>query len=136
MYVVLAVCSLTSQPCLKKELLILYRGSYREINAHARKAKELSSAIRMLVRLVVLHQHGRLTDKQWQAILSLKSHKALIEQSKALDWAAINADIELVKEVTEDDMSRNDLEDLYWRVNMIFPRTRVVSVWQTNPLTF
>ncbi|KAL2058064.1 hypothetical protein ABVK25_001682 [Lepraria finkii] len=58
---------------------------YREINAHARKAKEFSSAIRMLVRLVVLHQHRRLTDKQWQAILSLKSHKALIEQSKALD---------------------------------------------------
>ena len=64
MYVVLAICSLTSQPCLKKEVLILYRGSYREINAYARKAKEFSSAIRMLVRLVVLHQYGRLTDNQ------------------------------------------------------------------------
>ncbi len=76
----------------------------------------------MLVRLAVLRQHGRLTDNQWQAILTLQSHKAIIEQSKALDWAAINADIKLVKEVTEDDMSETDLEDLYWRVNIIFPR--------------
>lgn len=92
------------------------RGSYCKINARGPKAKQNSSAIRMLVRLVILHQCGRLTDNQWQAILALNSHKALIEQSEALDWAAINADIRLVKEVTKDEMSENDLEDLYWRV--------------------
>lgn len=90
----------------------------------------------MLVRLVLLHQYGRLTDNQWQAILALESHKALIEQSKASDWAAITADIRLVKEVTGDDMSENDLEDLYCRVNMMSTRPLVASVWQTKPLTF
>lgn len=97
-------------------------GSYSEINAHAPdalKAKKDSSGIRMLIRLVLLHQHGRLTDNQWQAILALQSHKASIEQSRGLNWAAINADIRLVKEVTKDDMSNSDMEDLYWRVNII-----------------
>lgn len=89
----------------------------------------------MLVRLLVLHQHGRLTDNQWQAILELKSQKGLIEQSEVLDWAAINADIRLVKEVTEDDVSQDDLRDLYWRVNMTLPRFGVVSIWHTNILT-
>ncbi len=70
---------------------------------------------------MVLHQHGRLADNQWQAILALKSHKPSIKQSEELDWAAIKADIRLVKEVTKDDMSENDLEDLYWRVSTIFP---------------
>lgn len=70
----------------------------------------------MLVRLVTLHQYGRITDDQWQAILALKSHKASIEQSEELDWAAISADIRLVKEVTKDEMSENDLGDMYWRV--------------------
>lgn len=90
----------------------------------------------MLIRLVVLHQHERLTDNQWQAILALQSHKASIEQSKELDWASIRADIRLVKEVTKDDLSENDLEDLCWRVNITFFEPRIVSVWQTNALTF
>ena len=90
----------------------------------------------MLIRLVVLHQHGRLTDNQWQAILALKSHKASIEQYNELDWAAIDSDIRLVKEVTKDDMSEDDLEDLYWRVNKMFPKPRTVCVWRTNALTF
>lgn len=110
--------------------------NYCEINAHASKAKDVSLATRMLVRLVVLHQQGRLTDKQWQAILALKSHKALIEQSEELDWVAINADIRLVKEVTKDEMSENDLEDLYWRVSMMFSKPRIVSVCRSNVLTF
>ena len=114
----------------------MYRGSYCNINAQALEAKQVSSAIRMLIRLVVLHQHGRITDNQWQAILALKSHKASIRQSKELDWAAIDADIRLVKQVTEDDMSKNDLEDLYWRVNIMFPKPQIVSVWQTNALIF
>lgn len=96
-------------------------GSYCKINVHAPKTKEVISAIRMLVRLVILHQHGGLTDNQWQAILALESHKASIEQSKELDWIEINADIRLVKEVTKDDMSENDLEELYWRVSMTLP---------------
>ena len=89
----------------------------------------------MLVRLLVVHQHGRLTDDQWQAILELESHRGLIEQAEVLDLAAINADIRLVKEVTEDYMSEDDLRDLYWRVSLSFPRFRVVSIWHTNLLT-
>ena len=119
----------------KKKLLIVCCGSYCGIDGRALKAKELTIAIRMLIRLLVLHQHGRLTDNQWQAILELKSHKGLIEQSEILDWAAINADIRLVKEVTEDDMSQDDLRDLYWRVNMTLPIFGVVSFWHTNLLT-
>ena len=105
------------------------------MNAHALKAKDVDLAIRMLIRLVILHQHRRLTDNQWQAILALESHKALIEQSKALDRAAIDAGIRLVKEVTKDDLSEYDLGDLYWRVNMIFPRPLIVSLFRTNALT-
>ncbi|KAL9125868.1 MAG: hypothetical protein Q9175_008012 [Cornicularia normoerica] len=120
----------------KKAVDYLYRGSYCEINARSLKAQEVSSAIRMLIRLVVLHQHGGLTDNQWQAVLALTSHKAWIEQSKELDWKAIRADIRLVKEVTKDDLSENDLEDLYWRVNITFFEPRIVSVWRTNALTF
>ena len=119
----------------KKKLLILCCGSYCGIDGHALKAKELPLAIRMLVRLLVLHQHGRLTDNQWQAILELKSHKGLIEQSEVIDWAAINADIKLVKEVTRDHMSQDELGDLYWRVNMTLPRYGVVTIWHTNLLT-
>lgn len=74
----------------------------------------------MLIRLVVLHQHERLTDNQSEAIVALESHKTSIEQSEDLDWAAIKADIKLVKEATKDDMSERDLEDLYWRVNINF----------------
>ena len=96
-------------------------GSYCKINVHAPKTKEVNSAVRMLVRLVILHQNGRLTDNQWQAVLALESHKALIEQSKELDWEEINADIRLIKEVTKDEMSENDLQELYWRVSMRFP---------------
>ena len=115
--------------------LILCGGSYCGIDGLALKAKELPVAIRMLVRLLVLHQHGRLTDNQWQAILEPKSHKGLIEQSEVIDWVAINADIRLVKEMTEDDMSQDDLRDLYWRVNMTLARFRVVSIWYANLLT-
>lgn len=75
----------------------------------------------MLIRLLILHQNGRLTDGQWQAILALKSHKALIEKSKEVDWEAFYADLKLVKKVTKDDMSEDDLQDLYWRVSMISP---------------
>ena len=74
----------------------------------------------MLIRLVVLHQHERLTDNQSEAIVALESHKTSIEQSEGLDWAAIKADIKLVKEATKDDMSERDLEGLYWRVNINF----------------
>ena len=91
-------------------------GSHCKINAHAPKVIQNSSA-RMLVRLVILHQYGRLTEDQWQAILALKSHSASIEQSEDLDWAA---DIRLVKEATTDEMTENDLEDLYWRVRWFF----------------
>lgn len=115
--------------------LILCCGSYCGIDGHALKAKELPLAIRMLIRLLVLHHHGRLTDNQWQAILELKSHKGLIEQSEVIDWAAINADIRLVKEVTMDDMSEGDLRDLYWRVNMTLPKFGVVAIWHIKLLT-
>ncbi len=109
------------------------RGSYHEIKAHAPEAKEVDSAARMLIRLVILHQHERLTDNQWQAILALQSHKALIEQSTD-DWAEINADLRLVKEVTKGDMSESDLEDLYWRVNMKLPKSQMVIFWWTDTL--
>lgn len=107
------------------------RGSHHEIKAHAPEAKEVDSATRMLVRLVILHQHGRLKDNQWQAILALQSHKALIEQSKD-GWA----DIKLIKEVTKGDMSESDLEDLYWRVNMKLPKSQMVIFCWTVALTF
>ena len=84
------------------------------------KAHELNSATRMLIRLMVLHQYGRLPDNQWQAILALESHKTSFEQSEGLDWAAISADIRLVKEVTKVDLPETDLADLYWRVRTIF----------------
>ena len=84
------------------------------------KAHELNSATRMLIRLLILHQHGRLPDNQWQAILALESHKTSIEQSDGLDWAAISADIRLVKEVTNTDLPETDLADLYWRVRTFY----------------
>ena len=74
----------------------------------------------MLIRLMVLHQDGRLPDSQWQAILALESHKTSIEQSEGSDWAAISADIRLVKEVTTNDLPETDLVDLYWRVRTSF----------------
>ena len=85
------------------------------------EAYELNSATRMLIRLMVLHQHGRLPDNQWQAILALESHKTSFEQSEGLDWTAISANIRLVKEVTKVDLPETDLADLYWRVRTIFP---------------
>ncbi len=120
----------------KKVSLIICGGSYHEIKAHSPEAKEVDSATRMLVRLVILHQHERLTDNQWQAILALQSHKALIEQSQESDWAEMNADIRLVKEVTGDDMSESDLEDLYWRVNMKLPKSHMVIFWWADAVTF
>lgn len=91
---------------------------YCEINTRSMKAHELNSTTRMLIRLMVLHQHGQLPDNQWQAILALESHKTSIEQSEDLDWAAINADIRLVKEVTKIDLPETDLADLYWRIKI------------------
>ena len=84
------------------------------------KAYELNSATRMLIRLMVLYQHRRLPDNQWHAILALESHRTAFEQSEGLDWAAINADIRLVKEVTETDIPETDLADLYWRVRTFY----------------
>ena len=114
------------------------RGSYSDINAQTPNTleEEDSSAIRILIRLLVLRQNGRLTDNQWQAMLTLQSHKALIEQSKGLDLAAINADIRLVKQVTKDDMSEDDLEDLYWRVSRTLPGPRTVALRRACILTF
>ena len=95
-------------------------GSYREINTQVLKPKGDSLAIRMFIRLVVLYQHGQLTTSQWKAISALKSHQESIRQSKELDLPAINADIRLIREVTECDMSESDLQDLYWRVSILF----------------
>lgn len=95
-------------------------GSYREINTQVLKPQSDSLAIRMFIRLVVLHQHGQLTTSQWKAISTLESHKELMRQSKELDLPAINADIRRVREVTECDTSESDLQDLYWRVSIIF----------------
>ena len=84
------------------------------------RAYELNSTTRMLIRLIVLHQHRRLPDNQWQAILALESHKTSFEQSEGLDWTAISTDIRLVKEVTKVDLPETDLADLYWRVRTTF----------------
>ena len=73
----------------------------------------------MLIRLMVLHQHGQLLDNQWQAILALESHEMSIEQFEGLDRAAFGADIRLVKEVTKNDLPETDLAELYWRVRTI-----------------
>ena len=99
-----------------------YYGSYHEINTQVLKPEEDSMAIRMLVRIVILHQHGQLSENQWKAISALKSHKELIRQSKDLELSAINAKIRLLKEVVKCDISESDLQDLYWRVNVLFLR--------------
>ena len=70
----------------------------------------------MLIRLVMLHQHGQFTPNQWKAIMALQHNKDSVRQSEALDLAAINAEIGLVKEVIGCEMSENELQDLYWRV--------------------
>lgn len=74
-------------------------------------------ATRMLLRLIVLHQHGQLTNNQWKAISALDSKKGFMHQSDELD---LSADIKLLKPVTKCDMSEADLQELYWRVNTIF----------------
>lgn len=85
----------------------------------------------MLVRLVILHDQGQITDNQWQAILALKSHKESIDRNLR---ATIQADVRLMKEMTKDERPEDDLEDLYWRVRMVFPKPRTVSIFRTNAL--
>lgn len=117
---ILSICSLNIQPC-KERSNRPFRGSYCEVNDHASKAKETNSAIRLLIRLLVLYQHDRLTDNQWQAILALHSHKVLIEQSQGFDGTAFIAEIRFVNEVIKDviTISEKDLQELYWRVSII-----------------
>ena len=96
-----------------------YHGSYREINTQILKIREDSLAIRIFIRLVLLYQQGQLTGNQWKAISALKSHRESMIQTKELDLLAINADIELIREVMKSNLSESDLQDLYWRVSMI-----------------
>ena len=119
-------------PALSKVIDHMCFGSYCEIKADAPSTKEISLAIRMLVRLVILHQHGRLTDNQWQAILALESHRESTTQSETLNE---DVDIKLVKEVTKDGMSEKDLELLYWRVSIIFPKPRIGPICRAHVLT-
>lgn len=92
--------------------------SYREIDPQLLKPKKDSLAIRMLLRLIVLHQYGQLSKNHWKAIWALESHRKLMKQSKDLDLAAINADIRLLREVTKCDISEDDLQELYWQINV------------------
>ena len=116
---ILAIRISVSQPCRRVPVVnyTCYR-SYREIDNHVLEPKGDSLAIRMFIRLVVLHQDGQLTENQWKAISALKSHKESIGKSKELGLPAINSDIQLLREVTQCDMSESDLQDLYWRVNI------------------
>jgi hypothetical protein len=113
---ILAIYISTSQPS-KRVVDYTHCRSYREINTQVLKPKGDSVAIRMFIRLVVRHLRGQLTKNQWMAISALKSHKDLIRQSDELDLSAINADIRLLRKVTECDILEDDLQDLYWRVN-------------------
>lgn len=117
--IILDISVLTSQPCKRVVKYRCYR-SYHEIDTQVLEPKGDSLAIRIFIRLVVLHEHGQLTKNQWKAISTLKSHKQLIGHSNELDLPVINADIRLLKEVTQCDMSESDLQDLYWRVNKLF----------------
>lgn len=106
--------------CCKKVINHTCYCSYREIDPQLLKPKKDSLAIRMLLRLIVLHQYGQLSKNHWKAIWALESHRKLMKQSKELDLAAINADIRLLREVTKCDISEDDLQELYWQVNEIF----------------
>ncbi|KAL9102561.1 MAG: hypothetical protein Q9163_002311 [Psora crenata] len=109
----------------KLSLVDEYYGSYHEFTAHGCKPTELSLAIRMLIRLVILHQHQQLRDNQWKAILAFESHKELMEKSEALDEAGLSAEIRLVKALTNDDASESELADLCWRVSTMCPTTLI-----------
>lgn len=71
----------------------------------------------MFIRLVVRYLCGQLTTNQWTAISALKSHKDFFGKSDVLDLSEINADIGLLRKVTECDIPEDDLQNLYWRVN-------------------
>ena len=95
------------------------RGSYRQVDTQILKPKEDSLAIRMLIRLVLLHQYAQLTTSQWKAIAVLKPHKESIKDSEELNLQLINSGIRLVREVTKCGTSESDHQDLYWRVGIL-----------------
>ena len=71
--------------------------------------------IRMLICLVIQHLHGQVTKNQWMMISALKSHTDVFRQSYDLELSAI---IRLLRKVTGCEISEDDLQDLYWQVNI------------------
>ena len=78
---------------------------------------KVSLATRMFIRLVVLHQHARITENQWCAISVLKSHKKECLVSWGVEWPTIKVFIRFVMEATGINLLEDDLHDLYWRVS-------------------
>ena len=78
--------------------------------------------MREFLRLLVLHQHGKLTENQWKATLALQSNSDMLRQSDGLDLQAIRADVDYLAGVIKCEMSENDLHELYWRVSKLLLR--------------
>ena len=84
---------------------------------------KIGIAIRMLLRLRVLHRHGQLTSSEWTAVQTLESSTTHFENSTDLDWRATPRYIETVRRMTHDDLSQSVLEDLFVKVESPPPVT-------------
>ncbi|KAL9045242.1 MAG: hypothetical protein Q9214_001685, partial [Letrouitia sp. 1 TL-2023] len=71
----------------------------------------------MLIRLIVLQQQEQLSNIQWKAISVLESHKESLTTSEMLDLSTINTDIRHARDLTKDERSESEIQDLYWRIN-------------------
>ncbi|KAI4209207.1 MAG: hypothetical protein LQ351_007823 [Letrouitia transgressa] len=58
----------------------------------------------MPIRLIILHQDKKFSNIQWEAISALESHKEWITTSEQLDISSDNARIQLVKDLTKQEV--------------------------------
>lgn len=98
--IALAFCSLAPQ--LNTNLSTnIPNNSYCELKTQAPISSSDGLPIRMLIRLIVLHQQKQLSRGQWEAISALESHKESVTTSRLLDLSTINTEIRLARNLTK-----------------------------------
>lgn len=90
--------------------------NYCGLNTQAPKFSSNVPPDSMPIRLIILHQDKKFSNIQWEAISALESHKEWITTSEQLDISSDNARIQLVKDLTKQEVSEIEIQDLYWWV--------------------
>lgn len=92
-------------------------GSYCKVQSLKPNSGNLTLVTRMLLRLVLLRQHGRISENEWRAISRLQSHTMSYQVGDDVDRQAVNEAVGLVMEMTSAGLAEDDLVDLYWSVS-------------------